>query len=102
MGPIYRGTPCRYSRGVFQALATTGIVEVVTSVRRTPTADIRLVLSSATTTLALLVHDGQLPEVIHWGVRLDDLDAETFDCVATTVLHRVSGDGLPNQPSSST
>ncbi len=68
----------------------------MTSVRRTAAADIRLVLSSATTTLALLVRDRHLPEVIHWGVRLDDLDAETFDTVANTVVRRVAGDGLPD------
>ncbi len=63
----------------------------------TPAGTARLILTSATTDLVLWVDGGRLPEVVHWGEPLGDLNAARFDqAVRVTRLGGVRN-GLPGE-----
>ena len=57
----------------------------------------RIVLTSPVTDLVLSVRDGRLPEVVHWGAPLGDLDAVGFDRAARATGLGGTNNGLPGE-----
>ena len=57
----------------------------------------RILLSSDSTVLALLVSKGDLPAVVHWGDPLGDLTADQFDAMNNVLGAAMMNNGVPGE-----